>query len=84
MGSFSEYFETAMQLAEYEAMEDNEGWFGTIPGFSGLWASAPTEAECRVELRATLEDWVLFSLQRQVPVPALRDIDLNLRPSEAA
>lgn len=84
MGTLSEYFEAAMQLAEYEEMEDNEGWFGTIPDCKGLWASAPTQAECKVELRSALEDWVLFSLQKQIPVPALRGIDLNLQPSEAA
>lgn len=84
MGTLSEYFEAAMPLAEYEEMEDNEGWFGTIPACKGLWASAPTQAECKVELRSALEDLVLFSLQKQIPVPALRGIDLNLQPSEAA
>ena len=84
MGSFSEYFDAAMQFAAYEEMEENEGWFGTIPGFDGLWARGPDEDACRKELRSTLEDWVLFSLQRQMPVPSLHGIDLNVRPSEAA
>ena len=84
MGSFSEYFDAAMRFAAYEEMEENEGSFGTIPGFDGLWASGPDEETCRKELRSTLEDWVLFSLQRQMPVPAIHGIDLNFRPSEAA
>lgn len=84
MGSFSEYFDAAMLLAAYEEMEENEGWFGTIPGFDGLWASGSNEEECRKELRSTLEDWVLFSLHRHMPVPAVQGIDLNLQPSEAA
>lgn len=84
MGTLSEYFDAAMQLAEYEEMEDNAGWFGTIPACKGLWASAPTQVECKVELRSALEDWVLYSLQKQMPVPAVRGIDLNLQPSEAA
>lgn len=84
MGSFSEYFDGAMHTAVYEEMEEDEGWFGTIPGFDGLWASGPSEEDCGRELRSTLEDWVLFSLQRQMAVPTVNGIELNLQPSEAA
>ena len=82
IGSFSDYFQAAMRLADYEELEDNEGWCGTIPGFDGLWAAGATEEECRIELRSTLEDWVLFSLHRQLPIPNADGIDLNLSSEE--
>ena len=84
MGALSEYFDAAMQRAAYEEMEEDAGWFATIDGFDGLWASGPTKEQCQSELRSTLEDWVLFSVQRQMPVPMIHNIDLNLKPSEAA
>lgn len=84
MGAFTDYFEAAMRLAEFEEMEEDEGWFGTIPGFDGLWASGQTLELCRVELRSTLEDWVLFSINHRMPLPAAGGIDLHLAPIEAA
>ena len=82
IGSFSDYFEAAMRLADYEELVYNEGWCGTIPGFDGLWGAGATEEECRIELRSTLEDWVLFSLHRQLPVPSAGGLDLNLSSEE--
>jgi predicted RNase H-like HicB family nuclease len=76
---FSAYFEAAMQLAKYEEMEAGEGWFGAIVEFDGLWASAPTEAECQVALRAALEERVLGALQHHAELPVLGSIDLNHR-----
>jgi hypothetical protein len=39
------YLDKAMQHARYEHIEDGS-IFATIPGFEGLWASAPTQADC--------------------------------------
>ena len=39
-------------------------------------AEGASEDECRTELASALEDWVLFSLRRQRPVPTVEGIDL--------
>jgi predicted RNase H-like HicB family nuclease len=45
----------------------------------GVWAQASTLEECREGLKAALEDWLLFSLSRQFPVPVIGGIDLAIR-----
>jgi predicted RNase H-like HicB family nuclease len=71
------FLEAAMELAEFEAMEDGT-WFGRIPDFKGLWANAETQDACRVELRSALEDWILFSLRREQTIPVVNGIDLTI------
>jgi len=74
----TKYIDAAMRRAEYEDLGD-EGWFGHIPGFQGLWANAPTLDEARQELRSTLEDWLLIGLRLGHPIPIVDGIDLNVR-----
>jgi predicted RNase H-like HicB family nuclease len=56
-------------------MEDGD-WFGAIPGFVGLWATGATQEACWVELRSTLEDWLLMALRHNEAVPVVDGIDL--------
>jgi predicted RNase H-like HicB family nuclease len=79
VGRVTAYFTVAMKMAVFEAMEDNEGWFGAIVEFDGLWATAPTESECRVALRSALEERVLTALQHHAELPVMGQIDLNHR-----
>ena len=59
----TKYIEAAMKRAQYELIEDEERpYFGTIPGFKGLWANERTLDLCREELQSTLEDWLLIAL----------------------
>jgi predicted RNase H-like HicB family nuclease len=74
----TDYINAAMSKAEYEDIGD-EGWFARIPGFAGLWASAPTLDETRKELRSTLEDWLLIGLRLDHPLPVVDGLDLNVR-----
>jgi hypothetical protein len=57
------YLDAAMKRARYEQLEDGEGFYGEIPGFDGLRASAPTRDACREVLASALEDWVIAGLQ---------------------
>jgi predicted RNase H-like HicB family nuclease len=66
-----------MRQASYEQTADGS-WFGSIPGFEGLWADGPSQEECREELRSALEDWIVFSLRRERPVPIVDGIDLTI------
>ncbi len=65
--------------AHYELLENDEGFFGSIPQLTGVWAQAATLEECREELKSALEDWLLFSLSRHDPIPAMAGIDLEIR-----
>jgi predicted RNase H-like HicB family nuclease len=71
------YLEAAMRMARYEQIPDGS-WWGTIPGFKGLWAEGQSHDLCIAELRSALEDWVVFSLNRQAAVPVIDGIDLRI------
>lgn len=70
------YIEAAMRHAEYEMIEDDNSFYGHIPGFSGLWANAPTLEGCREELQSVLEDWLLIGIRRKMALPVVDGIDL--------
>ena len=74
----SRYLRAAMRGAKYELLEDG-GCYGFIPGFEGVWADAPTVEGCRDQLEEVLEEWLLFRLSRQLPVPVADGIDLMVR-----
>ena len=74
----TKYLPTAMRGAKYELLEEG-GYYGSIRGFDGVWADAVSLEECRDELEEVLEEWLLFRLSRQLPVPILDGIDLVVR-----
>lgn len=61
------YIQAAMNRAHYEILADNEGYYGNIPGFQGVWANAET-----------LEDWILFSLSRNLKLPSVNGVKLKV------
>jgi predicted RNase H-like HicB family nuclease len=72
----TDYVEQAMLLAIYDKLEDST-FAGKIPQCKGVIAFAPTLRECEIELRSTLEDWILVGLKLGHPLPVIADIDLN-------
>lgn len=76
----SAYIQAALKQAHYEILPENEQppYYGNIPGIEGVWANSATLEACRDELRSALEDWLLFSLRRNFPIPILDGIDLNI------
>lgn len=79
----SEYLNAAMAKANYELLEAGEGFYGEIPGFQGVLAQADTLEACRNELASTLEDWLLFRISRQLPIPVVAGLDLTVKESPA-
>ena len=75
----NQYITAALQRAHYELLENGEGFYGSIPQLAGVWAQASTLEECREELKSAFEDWLLFSLSRQQPIPVLGGVDLAVR-----
>jgi hypothetical protein len=75
----TDYVESAMAQAVYEKLEDRS-YGGRIPACIGVLAFGPGLKACEVELRSTLEDWVLVGLKLGHPLPIIGEIDLNRTP----
>lgn len=73
----TQYLREAMHAANYELLLNGEGFYGCIPGLDGVWANAATLEGCRERLQEALEDWLLFRLTRQMPVPPVNGIGLT-------
>jgi predicted RNase H-like HicB family nuclease len=78
-----DYLSAAMDRAHYELIEDPEPFYGQIPEIAGIWATGKTLEECRRNLAATIEDWLLFSVSRGAPIPALGNAKIELPHSVA-
>jgi predicted RNase H-like HicB family nuclease len=73
-----EYLRAAMERAHYEIIEDAEPFYGEVPEIQGVWATGATLEECRRNLEAALEDWLLFSIHRGQEIPPIGEIRIEL------
>ena len=69
---------SALQVAR-----GGEDFYGELPGFRGVFAQADSLEACRDELASTLEDWLLFRISRQLPIPVVAGLDLGVKKSPA-
>jgi predicted RNase H-like HicB family nuclease len=67
-----------MENAHYEIIDDAEPFYGEIKLLNGVWATGKTLEACRENLVNAVEDWILFSVARNLPIPALDGISLRL------
>ena len=63
------YIRAAMRQARYEILSDDGTFYGKIPGFDGVYANAVTLEGCREELEEVLEEWLLFRVSKDLPLP---------------
>ena len=75
----SEYLSAAMHKAHYDFLPDDKIYYGEVPGFEGVYASAITLEECREELLAVLEDWLLLSIYKNLQLPVINNISLEVK-----
>ena len=78
----SDYIRAAMGKAHYEILPEDGGFYGELPGFQGfqgVLAHSPTLEQCREELASALEDWILFRVSRNLPLPIVDGIDLTIK-----
>ncbi len=73
-----QYIQAAMRKAKYEILENNEGFYGEIPGFQGVYSNAQTLEECRDLLEEVLEDWVFLNIADRTPLPKISGVKLNM------
>jgi len=72
------YIRAAMGRARYEILPDDKTLYGEVPDFQGVYANAATLEACREELESTLEDWILFRVSRNLPLPEVSGVKLEV------
>jgi predicted RNase H-like HicB family nuclease len=78
------YLNEALEHAHYEMIKDEEPYYGEIPELPGVWASGVTLEACRRNLAEALEDWLLFSIAKSLPIPAIGSVTLKLPEAVAS
>lgn len=78
------YIQTALEQAHYEIIEDEEPYYGEVPGLEGVWATGPTLERCRNNLAEAIEDWLLFSIAKGLAIPTLGNVSIHLPQKVAA
>lgn len=73
------YIEAALRQAHYELLEDG-GIYGSIPALRGVWANAPTLEARRAELEEVLQDWLMLSLSKDLPIPRVAEGRRTIEP----
>jgi predicted RNase H-like HicB family nuclease len=72
------YIREAMGKARYEILPDDGTYYGEIPGFQGVFANTATLENCREQLQEVLEEWILLSVAKNLPLPAVNGIELKV------
>lgn len=80
----TQYIQAAMDRAQYEMIDDEEPFYGEVPGLDGVWATGETLEACRRQLAEAIEDWLLFSLAKGLPIPALGNLAIRVPERIAA
>jgi predicted RNase H-like HicB family nuclease len=52
-------------------LQEDNSFYGEIPGFDGVYANAIDLEICKVELAEVLEEWLFFRISRNLPVPTI-------------
>lgn len=74
-----DYISHAMENAAYNKLEDGT-YSGRIPMCKGVVAFGATLRDCKIQLRSTLEDWILVGFKLGHSFPIIGDINLNREP----
>jgi len=74
-----EYVQAALRHAKYEILTDDGSYYGEIPECQGVYANMERLEDCREELREVLEEWVLFRVHRNLPLPTIDGIEIMIR-----
>lgn len=73
------YLKAAMRHAHYEILSDDAAFYGEIPECNGVYARAPSLEACREELEEVLEEWVLFRVYKNLPLPVIDGQEIAIR-----
>jgi predicted RNase H-like HicB family nuclease len=74
-----DYLQAALRHAHYEVLTDDGSFYGEIALCNGVYANASTLEECREQLEEVLEEWVLFRVYKNLPLPVIDGRALEIR-----
>ncbi len=74
----TKYISSAMANAKYEILQEDNSFYGEIPGFDGVYANAKDLETCTAELEEVLEEWLFFRISRNLPVPTVNGLKLKI------
>ena len=66
-----ESIEKALSHARYEIIEDEEPYYGEIPGLPGVYATGRSLEECRENLKHVIEGWILVRREHNLAVESI-------------
>ena len=73
------YIRAALCHAKYEILQDDGTFYGEIPQCNGVYANTATLEECREELEEVLEEWILFRIHKNLPLPIIDGVQLIIK-----
>ena len=71
-----EYIQTALELAHYEMIDDEEPFYGEVRELAGVWASGKTLEECRKNLAEVVEGWILVRQKQNFEIPTINGVTI--------
>ncbi len=74
----TDYINKAMEKAHYELIKDEEPFYGEIQELEGVWATGCTLEQCRNDLNQAVEDWLLFSVAKGIPIPVIEGCKITI------
>jgi len=79
-----QYIDAAMEHAEYEMLADDNTYYGEISVCPGVYANEDTLEKCRKELEEILDEWILLRVHRQLALPEIDGIRLEVKKAQVA
>ncbi len=73
------YVQAALRHARYEILPDDSSYYGEIPMCNGVYANTKTLEECREQLEEVLDEWILFRVYKNLPLPVIDGIELSIK-----
>lgn len=80
----TKYIKKAMEHARYEILNDDKSFYGEIHECPGVYANADTLEKCRNELEEVLEEWILFRIYKNLPIPPVDGVRIKIKKEAAA
>ena len=72
-----EYIEQALNQAHYEMIDDEEPYYGEVKELNGVYATGASLEECRKNLKEVIEGWIIISIQKNLPIPKIGNLEIK-------